>query len=111
MIEPPGHESRDGGIPHMIAGGFRLRQPKDSSNESVFGGEIIVQLEQSPERAVCILRAKMLSDRLCGAGSVITTRGSGIQAVSGAGEQPIDRTVGSIPSTLLMGDAGLVNAG
>ena len=31
LIEPPCHESRDGGIPHMIAGGFRLRQPKDPS--------------------------------------------------------------------------------
>jgi hypothetical protein len=95
----------------MIASGFRLRQPKDSSNESVFGDEIIVQLKQSPERAVCILRSKILSDHLCGTGSVITTRWSSIQAVSGASEQPVDRTVGRISSTFMMGDAGLVNAG
>ena len=51
MVEPLCHESRDGGIPHLIAGGFRLRQPKDSAKESVFGDENFVQLKQSPERA------------------------------------------------------------
>ncbi len=110
LIEPPRHESRDGGIPHTITGRFGLRQPKNSSNESVFGGEVIVELEESPERSVGVADPKVFTNGFCRAGRVVSTCGSGIEAVPGAGEQPINRAVCRVSSALVMGDAGLIDA-
>ncbi|MDJ0379033.1 hypothetical protein [Cryobacterium sp. PH31-L1] len=110
FIEPPRHESRDRGIPHAISSVFGLRQAKNSSNKSVFGGEVIVQLDERPERPVGIVYPKVFTDRFCRAGSVVSTSGSGIEAVPGAGEQPINGAIRRVSSTLMMGDAGLIDA-